>query len=139
MRGQGRAGGGNAGGGRACLGLDPHGRLGVPAREAASTDESKEGLVIIHKIEGHHLIEEGLSGSKPGSMIRLVVQDLLDGCGGFGHTRPLSERRDSSGWFVRSAHLRWTQKRSASTATAALREWADIPFAGKRRHPLSIP
>src|SRR5437763_10593145 len=45
------------------------------------------------KIEGHNLIEENLIGSKPRSVIRLVVQDLLDGRGGFCHTRPLSLRR----------------------------------------------
>ena len=85
MRGQGRAGGGNAGGGRACLGLDPHGRLGVPAREAASTDESKEGLVIIHKIEGCYPIEESMIGGKPRPMIRFIVQDLPESRGRFRH------------------------------------------------------
>ena len=35
MRGQGRAGGGDEVSGRACLGLDPHGKIGDPAREAA--------------------------------------------------------------------------------------------------------
>ena len=52
------------------------------------------------KIEGSHLIEEHLIGSKPRSVSRLVVQDLLDGRGCFCHTSPLSERRDSPGWFV---------------------------------------
>jgi len=36
MRGQGRAGGAEPGRGHACLGLDPHGRLDRPAREAGS-------------------------------------------------------------------------------------------------------
>jgi len=35
MRGQGRAGGEDEEGGRACLGLDPHGRLGGPARRGS--------------------------------------------------------------------------------------------------------
>jgi hypothetical protein len=35
MRGQGRAGGEDGEGGRACLGLDPHGRLGGPVRRGS--------------------------------------------------------------------------------------------------------
>ena len=85
MRGQGRAGGGNAGGGRACLGLDPHGRLGVHAREAASADESKEGLVIIHKVESTDPIVENLIGRKPRSLFRPIVENLFDGGGCFCH------------------------------------------------------
>jgi hypothetical protein len=72
-------GGVDAGKGHACLGLDPHGRLGDPAREAASTDESKEGLVIIHKIEGGNLIEEVFCRCKIGGVSRLIAQGLSDG------------------------------------------------------------
>ena len=114
MRGQGRAGGGNAGGGRACLGLDPHGRLGVHAREAASADESKEGLVIIHKVEGYHAIEQSLIGRKVLGMLRLIVQALSDRRGRFRHARFLSVLQYSAQWFRRTPPQQWTRNRNAS-------------------------
>jgi hypothetical protein len=50
MRGQGRAGGEDEEGGRACLGLDPHGRLGGPARRGSICSLAR-GNVCVTMIE----------------------------------------------------------------------------------------
>src|SRR5229473_3768850 len=84
------------------------------------------------KIEGSHLIEEHLIGSKPRSVCVLVVQDLLDGRGCFCHTRSPSERLCIPGWFGHSQHPLLMKNMSASTAMEALREWAQILFEGKK-------
>src|SRR3989442_14757804 len=80
-----------------CLDLDQrHDGMWVLMRRMSKLFKSRESLFcrkIKHtrvsldhlKVEGSNLIEEGGIGSKPRSMIGLVVQDLLDRGGGFGH------------------------------------------------------
>ena len=63
------------------------------------------------KIEGSNLIEESLIGSKPRSVIALVVQDLLDGRGCFCHVRSPSERRAIPGSCAHSQHPRSSFRR----------------------------
>src|SRR5438128_1949013 len=73
-----------------------HDRMRVLVRRMSKLFQSGErlfGRKIKHsrvslddlKVEGSDLIEESLIGSKPRSMIGLVVQDLLDGGGCFSH------------------------------------------------------
>src|SRR5438128_11777024 len=75
-----------------------HDRMWVPVGGMSELFQSREGLFgrqIKHacmslndlKVESRYLIEEGRIGSKPRSMNRFVVQNLLDRGGGFSHAR----------------------------------------------------
>jgi hypothetical protein len=58
--------------------------------EAASKKGAKGGLVIIHKVEGHHTVEQSVIGRKVVGMLRLIVQALSHRRGRFRHVNLLA-------------------------------------------------
>lgn len=77
------------GGGGAFVGAKRRALTGVlpldSRTEAASKKRSKGGLVIIHKVEGHHTVEQRVIDSKGVGMLRWIVQALSERRDRFRH------------------------------------------------------